>query len=501
MSKTPASCHRLDKALFAAGAQCAKRLYQEVHTPESVPAPGVTRQAFADIGIKLTAMACEGFPRGEHIEEETHEAAVEKTLKLLDSGDGAAIFNAAFCRDGVEVSCDVVLPGRGAKELDIFEVKSGTKVKPRHIMDIALQMWVIEGHDYEVSNASLLHLDAEYRHDGSQDFPVHKLFKNVDVTRKARKRKRRIPDYIENFQSVLNDESTLDLPTGTWCINPIPCGYLSECNKANEQRSLIEFPDLTATQETKLHQAGIETIEKIDPDAIELTPVQARALRAVESDTLVVEPIIKEEFETVVYPICFTSVNLALQILPQSENSRPWQHTPYQWSAHILHEDGKIEHRHHLVKSPKDPRNEFVASLLDCIDDVGTVVTWSKRLEPSLRKTMEDLPKIKEETKALLHMDPLPLDTLVREGAYHPKFLGSFELGDVHAALTGKPRPKHKPKGINNVDDARACFEKLANSRTRTATRTKLAEELEEFVTNQSREILEVFQALSAPEA
>jgi len=448
-------------------------------------------------------MACEGFPRGERIEEKSHEAAVEKTLQLLESGDGSAIFNAAFCRDGVEISCDVVLPGREPNELDLFEVKSGTKVKPRHIMDIALQMWVIEGHDYQVANASLLHLDAEYRHDGTQDFPVHKLFKNVDVTRKARKRKRRIPDYIENFQSVLNDESTLDLPTGTWCINPIPCGYLSECTKGAAPRSLIEFPGLTAAQETKLHQAGIETIGQIDPEIIELTSVQARALRALETDSLVIEPLVKEEFDTVVFPICFTAVNLALQVLPQSENSRPWQHTPYQWSAHILHEDGKIEHRHHLVKNPKDPRNEFVASLLDCIEDVGTVVTWSKRLEPSLRKTMEDLPKLKDETKALLHMDPLPLDTLVRDGVYHPEFSGSFELGDVHCALTGKPRPKPKGKGkgINDADDARAYFERLTNPHTRTATRSKLAEELTEFVTMQSQDILEIFQALQAAES
>lgn len=498
MSNSHASCHRLDKTLFAAGVQCAKRLYQEVHDPESIPAPSVSRQAFAEVGIKLTLMACEGFPRGVRIEEDSHQSAVEKTLELLESGDGGAIFNAAFARDGVEVYCDVVLPGRNNNELDIFEVKSGTKVKPRHVMDIALQMWVIEGHDYTVSSASLLHLDAEFRHDGGEDYPVHKLFKNVDVTKKARKRKRRIPDLIENFQIVLNDKSTLDLPTGTWCINPIPCGYLPQCGKATPTNSLIELPGLTSTQESRLHQLGVETIEQIDPARVELSKPQSRALRAVLDDAWVIEPIIAEEFDTVVFPLCFAAVNFALQVLPQSEQSRPWQHTPYQWSAHILHEDGKLEHREYLVKGAKDPRTEFVASLLDCIDDVGTVITWSKRLEPCLRKIMEDLPKLKEEAKALLHMDPLALNTLVREGVYHSDFQGSFELGAVHSALTGKPRPKAKAKNINDDEDARAAFEKLSNSRTRASTRTELGKQLSQYCAARSTEILEVYQALKA---
>lgn len=496
MSNSRASCHRLDKTLFAAGIQCAKRLYQEFHSPESIPAPSESRQVFAEIGVRLAAMACEGFPRGDRVEEATHEAAVERTLALLESGEGGAIFNAAFRRDGVEVYCDVVLPGRGTRELDIFEVKSGTKVKPRHVMDIALQMWVIEGHDYTVSSASLLHLDAEYRHDGEKNFPVHKLFKNVDVTKKARKRKRRIPDFLENFQIVLNDETTLDLPTGTWCINPITCGYLSECCKSTPANSLIELPELTALQESALHQIGIETIDNIDPEVVELTRPQARALRAIREQTLVVEPVVAEEFETIVFPICFTTINFALQVLPQFEHARPWQHLPYQWSAHILHEDGKLEHREYLAKGSKDPRAEFIASLLDCIDDVGTVVTWSKQLEPCIRKIMEDLPKLKEEAKALLHMDPLAMDTLIREGVYHKDFRGSFELSDVHAALTGKPRPKRRAKGIHDDEDARAAFEKLINTRTRAATRTKLCEELSEYAKARSTEMLEIYQSL-----
>ncbi len=40
--------HRLNKTLFAAGMQCAKRLYQEFHEPDSVPAPNEIRDKLSE---------------------------------------------------------------------------------------------------------------------------------------------------------------------------------------------------------------------------------------------------------------------------------------------------------------------------------------------------------------------------------------------------------------------------------------------------------------------
>jgi Domain of unknown function(DUF2779) len=489
--------HRLDKPLFAAGMQCAKRLYQEFHDPDSIPKPNEIRKALFEIGLTLTKMAWEGFPNGERVEEKDHAAAVARTAQLLENESGAAIFDAAFVRNGVEIRCDVVLPSRADKEIDIFEVKAGTKVKPRHVMDVALQMWVVEGAGYTVKNASLLHLDAEYRHNGGKTYPVHKIFKNADVSKKARKRKRRIEDYIDNFQIILDDETTLELPTGTWCINPIPCCYAPQCRKLAPKNPLLEFPDLTPGQESELHQLGIETIDQIAADTESLTPIQKRVLRSFASGGLVLDELVAEELDTIVYPLCAVSTELALQVLPRFENSRPWQHIPFQWSARILHEDGKVEYRSFVANGVDDPRPAFVTSLATCIDDVGTVVTWSRKLEASMRQIMEDVSSLKDEIRSLLQMDPLALDVVVRTATYHPAQKGSFELQAAHAAFTGKALATAKT-GIRDAEDARAAFEKLHNTRTRSTTRTKLRKELEDYGANQSQAMLEIVETLQA---
>ncbi len=144
-------------------------------------------------------------------------------------------------------------------------------------------------------------------------------------------------------------------------------------------------------------------------------------------------------------------------------------------------------------------RAEFVATLASCIDDVGTVVTWCRRLEPTLRQIMEDVPSLKNHIRSLLQMDPIALDHLVKEGAYHPAQHGSFQLHTVHAALTGT-EPPPDDNAIHDEESARAAFAKLSSTRTRSATRNKLRAELTAYGRQQSEWMLEIYKKLAGPD-
>ena len=84
-------------------------------------------------------------------------------LSALQATSPAAVFNAAFRIDGVEVRADIVTHGSDGG-VEIFEVKSGTKVKPRHVKDVAFQIYAIERSGFEVKKATILHLNSQYRH-------------------------------------------------------------------------------------------------------------------------------------------------------------------------------------------------------------------------------------------------------------------------------------------------------------------------------------------------
>ena len=253
---------RINKSLFAAGMQCAKRLYLECHRADEIPKPTVGRQSLLDAGERLLALACQGFPNGRTVDADDTVKAGEQTREILTQGEGAAIFNAAFAVEHTEVRCDIVLP-TGSGQLDIFEVKSGTKVKPRHVQDFALQVHVIEACGYTVRNASIVHLSPEYLHDGSKDLPANTLFKNVDVSAKVRKRVAAARANLDNYLTVLTDETTVELPMGTWCVAPIPCHFLEKCRGEASAHPLLELPDLTKKRESELEQEGRQEIIRL----------------------------------------------------------------------------------------------------------------------------------------------------------------------------------------------------------------------------------------------
>ena len=78
-----------------------------------------------------------------------------------------------------------VLVRVGENLWDLYEVKSGTRVKDVNITDVAVQLWVLEGAGLPIRRAHLMHLDNTYVYEGG-DYDLERLFRAEDVTAAAR---------------------------------------------------------------------------------------------------------------------------------------------------------------------------------------------------------------------------------------------------------------------------------------------------------------------------
>ena len=335
----------ITKELFAAGVQCAKRLYLDYHNPARIPELPPDRQEFAEIGEKLVGLARSAFPKGIAVEDDG-DAAVTRTSEILGKSGPVVVFDAAFSNGDAQVRTDIALRD-STGELEIFEVKSGTKVKPRHLLDLAMQVLVVESAGWKVRSTVLLHVNPQYRHKGGTDYVVNELFKHADATDKVRRQLEKVRNMIPSFRSLLLDESTLELPMGTWCTQPFICPYYDRCAAQATEHPLMELPDMTRRQEYALHEQAIEDVSQVDLEQPGLTLRQRRALRAVREGNLIVEPFVTEELSELEYPVHFVSIQYLLEVLPRYEGTRPWQALPYHWSDHVLHEDGSVEHQQH----------------------------------------------------------------------------------------------------------------------------------------------------------
>ncbi|MEM7200019.1 MAG: DUF2779 domain-containing protein [Planctomycetota bacterium] len=484
----------LDKALFQSGMQCAKRLYLDYHQPSRAPGASPDRDEQLEAGRRLLELARQAFPGCQTCDADDADRAVEQTREFLSADRPAGVFDAAFRAEGVEIRTDVALPhGPG---VDIFEVKSGTRVKARYLQDVALQVWVIEKSGLQVQAVTILHVNPSYKHRGGDSYPVQALFKSVDVTKKVRKLLPRIEERIVTFRSLLEDPVTKDLPTGTWCNTPFPCGYLPSCRREGSKQPLLDLPDLTRDQERELHELGIEDLSAIPTKHPGLTLLQRRSLRSLQESQLIVEPFVGRELADLELPLHFIDLTCALQVLPAFTNTRPWQQIPFQWACTTVTSDGTRKNAAFTAANPEDARPAFLVSLAETIRAAGggTVVVWGAAFEGRLRELLEDVPDHKAEARAVLNATRFDLRQQIHAGVYHADFRGSFEFRRVIESLVDDKA--FAGLKIDSTHLASSAFQRLLNSRTRAATRTKLQTQLQELGQRRSEAMADLFAKL-----
>lgn len=493
----------ITKPLFEAGVQCGKRLHLDFHAKRA-PARNAQQEELVALGQRLVELASQAFPRGTDLQGVAKEEAIARTRDEIASGRPGALFHAVFQGGGVEVVCDIALVV-GPNEVDLFEVKAGTFLKPRHLTDVALQVHAVEACGIQVKSASILHLDERYVHDGSRDYPVHKLFRSEDVTSRARNQLAKVAEQVQSFQSVVDDEGMLDLPTGTWCRNPLPCPHLERCRAEGPEHPLFELPHLAAVVENKLHENAIESIDQLKTSQNGLSSGQRRAVRAIQEDRLIIEPFVKEELGDIDYPVCFVHVLWHLDPLPRFARSRPWQKLPFAWSSHRFEQSGRSYHRSFVSATQEDPRAATIHSLADEIRDAGTVVVYDRGWDERFRALLDDMPEQKADLRALLGAPLLELGNLIYHGVYHPDFHGKFDVERVRGILDANlPAAAGEPiEGLDGhsaelADEAAAAeaYQKILAKRTRSTTRDKLGEQLTAYVRHRSAALVAVRRQL-----
>ncbi len=490
----------IDKSLFASGQQCAKRLYLDYHHPDGMPAPNAERQEMQEVGLRLVQLARQAFPASVQCDPDDFDLAAQQTAAALTAGVPRPVFDAAFSFEGARVRADVVIPQPNGG-IDLFEVKSGTKIKTRYVRDVAFHVHVIERAGTTVHSATILHINAKYRHRGGDSYPVQELFRYADITAKVREQIDRVATHVASYAALLDDPATAELPTGTWCRNPFECGYLPECLAAGPDQPLLHLPGLSRDLETALHEDGVEELGQIDAKQKGLTPVQRRALRALRTGEVVIEPFVGEELHDVDYPLHFVHVSSTLEALPLYDSMRPWQQLAYQWTDVVVHEGGRREILEFTANGKDDPRSEFLATMSELARLRGTLVTWGGHVEKTLRALLEDLPQQKTQARALLHMAHFDLSQLIEAGVYAPEFRGKFDLASVHRTLVSVGEDgdaAHDQEELFSSSEATAAFRRMLRTRTRATTRDKLTEQLQAHGRHRAHAILAIHDALTA---
>lgn len=494
-SAKPKGSRNLDKHLFEAGLQCLKRLWLDYHEP--IPAkPSAAREEMSRVGDELRALARTAFPRAGQVTEQDAAAAAEQTRELLES-DTPVLFDATFVHEGVEARCDILVVHKD-REVDLFEIKAGTKVKHRYVNDLALQAIVLGRCGLKLKRAYLLHINAKYEHTEGADYPPMQLLRSADVTAKVEKQVPNVERRLQQLTIALEDRGALELPMGTFCRNPFPCPHLARCSKEAPELPLHELPELTRQQEIELHKEGIEEMLAVEPQRRGLSFRQRRTIECHLKGERLVEPFVQEELRECEHPLHFVAFASTTDPLPLFDKQRPWQMTPYAWAARTVHADGRVEHASFAQTDKEDPRGAFVHSLARHVEVGGTILCWDDETLRELRVLLDSIPGEKAGMRQLLGFENVDLKQLFESGVFDPGLRSYADFVEVARVLLDDDSGKEHPL---LAEEAR--FEALQRARAprvRATTRDKISGEIREALSWQADRLCALYEAFAEVE-
>ena len=234
---------------------------------------------------------------------------------------------------------------------------------------------------------------------------------------------------IHELRAMLNAPAPPLIQPSRHCKNPYSCNFLEYCTRNMPEHWILELSGISQKKLDELEAMGIEGIRDV-PDSYSLTALQERIKKCVVNKEEFISKDIEGELKNVIYPVHFLDFETVGPAIPCYAGTRPYQTIPFQWSDHLLTENGILEHKEYLCIDDKDPREEFAYTLLAALGKNGTIFIYTTYEKGIIEALAEYFPQLRSEL--LLIIDRFKdLCAIIRKHFYHPDFHGSFSLKSV----------------------------------------------------------------------
>lgn len=482
----------LTKSLILTGIRCPRKLWYQVKQPELAAPTPQQMATLAETGWKILRLARKRYGCGVLIDQAGcgHREAVEATRAALDNCRVPFIYEGAFAHDGVRVRADI-LQRRIDGRWDMIEVKSTGSVKSMHAWDVTVQQMTLEGAGVRLGGVYLLHLNTGYVYDGVQ-LDLSSLFLKADMTARAAQMRQSVAEGIRRLQDVLRALNPPAVEPSRHCTRPRACEFWKHCRRRKPVHWILELPRLSAQRALVLQSMGVVDIREI-PTSFQLTQLQKRVRDCVLEQKEYVSPGLEKELQCVVYPVHFLDFEAFNSAVPRYPRTRPYQVLAFQWSDHMLHQSGRVEHHEYLSADDRDPREELARTLLQTLGRGGTVFTYGHYERQVVETLARDVPVFSSRLKALLPRLK-DLRSVIERHYYNPEFHGSFSLKAIVAALL--PQIDYRALSIQQGEMASLAYLRMTSGETAAGERETIRRDLLRYCAYDTLAMLWIREAL-----
>lgn len=451
--------HILSKSTFIKGLQCNKALYYHKYRKDLRDDLTAAQEAIFAQGTSVGELAQQLFPGGVDCTPESYfefQEAVIRTQEEIEKGT-KIIYEAAFQYNGVLAALDILVKHEDGWRA--YEVKSSTKVSETYELDATIQYYTIVNSGIELKDISIVHINNQYVKDGPID--VHQLFTIESVWDQVQQNIVKIPNQVQILKGVLEmtKEPTVDI--GPHCSEPYACDFAGHCWKHIPTYSAFDIARLSKEKKFDLYEKNAIDFQDI-PEDYPLNENQWMQVQSeLNNETFINEEEIRKFVSELNYPLYHLDFETFATAVPIFDGSRPYQQLVFQYSMHIEHEDGHVDHKEYLAEmNGEDPRIQFIQRIIEDCTGRGDVIVYNVAFE---RGKLFDLIDTFPEYKApLLRIINRLKDLMVpfqKRWYYTPDMQGSYSIKKVLPALV--PELSYKDLNIQEGGTASNTFAQM----------------------------------------
>jgi hypothetical protein len=291
---------------------------------------------------------------------------------------------------------------------------------------------------------------------------INQLFCIVNITNEVLELQLNIKNNLEIFRKTLSKDIEPTIDIGTHCSSPYSCDAVDYCWNHIPKYSIFDISRLNSKKKFELYQNGIlefSQIENIDSFSISQ---QVQIISEKENRTIINKEAIKEFLESLTYPIYHLDFETFQQAIPEFIGLSPYQQIPFQYSLHIEHKDGTLEHKEFLSQDGIDPREQIAKRLVEDIPTNVTVLAYNMGFEKGvIRKLASLFPNLSSNLMAIHDNCHDLMTPFQNKDYYHPNMKGSYSIKYVLPSLV--PEFENAYKELDLIHNGGEAMEAFAN--------------------------------------
>ena len=303
----------------------------------------------------------------------------EDTFALIEKSNW--IFRARLSYHGLRVKVPYMYVKDG--HCVIYFSSLAVSVNENDISNMSWTVKVCELNGLVVDAVYVLYLNENYQREEQLDNELlwnitdRLIKKDVSIIDECHNDPTDIDGLIESLLHFDDDYEEIPAVRSSKCTSKRGCKYYDVCFPLEKQlppNSILTL--VSSANKYKMYQSGIEFLKDADPNLIEGNRVQYAQISADKNGGLYADKLYLKKWmaNNLNLPLSFIDFEWDLYPIPPYHHMRPLQVLPFQFSLHILDENGLT---HHQFIGTGDCRKEMIEKIISLIPKQGNVVAYN----------------------------------------------------------------------------------------------------------------------------